>query len=101
MSAAIPVFVCDSDEESDEDDNLELNALEKRAKTAATQQQNGEVDEEDRKDLLPVRTKQGWVQRYLFLGQFDSHKRRLNCISMKSYKKYGNLPVSKLLNFPS
>ena len=59
--------VCDSsDEESDEDDNLELNALEKRAKTAATQQQNGEVDEEDRKDLLPVRTKQGWVQRYLF-----------------------------------
>ena len=58
--------MCDSDEESDEDDNLELNALEKRAKTAATQQQNGEVDEEDRKDLLPVRTKQGWVQRYLF-----------------------------------
>ena len=60
------LVVCDSDEESDEDDNLELNALEKRAKTAATQQQNGEVDEEDRKDLLPVRTKQGWVQRYLF-----------------------------------
>ena len=59
------LVVCDgSDEESDEDDNLELNALEKRAKTAATQQQNGEVDEEDRKDLLPVRTKQGWVQRY-------------------------------------
>ena len=58
--------MCDSDEESDEDDDLELNALEKRAKTAATQQQNGEVDEEDRKDLLPVRTKQGWVQRYLF-----------------------------------
>ena len=60
------LVVCDSDEESDEDDDLELNALEKRAKTAATQQQNGEVDEEDRKDLLPVRTKQGWVQRYLF-----------------------------------
>ena len=60
------LVVCDSDEESDEDDNLELNALEKRAKTAATQQQNGEVDEEDRKDLLPVRTKQGWVQRYLY-----------------------------------
>ena len=59
--------MCDSDEESDDDDNLELNALEKRAKTAATQQQNGEVDEEDRKDLLPVRTKQGWVQRYLYL----------------------------------
>ena len=58
--------MCDSDEESDEDDNLELNALEKRAKTAATQQQNGEVDEEDRKDLLPVRPKQGWVQRYLY-----------------------------------
>ena len=66
MSAVIPCCVCGSDDESDEDDNLELNALEKRAKTAATQQQNGEVDEEDRKDLLPVRTKQGWVQRYLY-----------------------------------
>jgi len=68
----------DSDEESDEDDNLELNALEKRAKTAATQQQNGEVDEEDRKDLLPVRTKQGWVQRSTIMPASEPEEDEVN-----------------------
>ena len=48
------------DNDSESENDLEINALEKRAKVNAYQEAE---DEGDKKDLLPIRTKQGWVQR--------------------------------------
>ena len=48
------------DDDSDSENDLEINALEKRAKVNAYQDAE---DEGDKKDFLPIRTKQGWVQR--------------------------------------
>jgi len=47
------------DGDDDEEEDLERNALEKRAKAEDFQRESGE----ERKTMLPVRTKQGWVQR--------------------------------------
>ena len=50
------------DDDEDSDNELEINALEKRAKVNAYQAEDQD-NPEDKKDLLPIRTKQGWVQR--------------------------------------